>query len=185
VLANGGAAATFMLLHGVFPSAVWPWIGFAASLAAVNADTWATELGVLNRTPPRLVNTWKPVEPGTSGAVSWAGTLAALAGAALIALLAVFLTPAGWVEGVSPLALAGVLTAAGLAGSFFDSFLGATVQAIYFCPACAKETERHPLHTCGTPTGLRRGWPRLNNDWVNVLCGLVGAAVALVIISTF
>jgi len=182
VLANGGVATVFMILHGILPAEAWPWIGFAASLAAVNADTWATELGVLNRTPPRLVTTWKSVEPGTSGAVSLAGTLAALAGSALIALLAAFLIPVGGVEGVSPLALVGVLTAAGMVGSFFDSFLGATLQAIYFCPACAKETERHPLHACGTPTVLKRGWPWLNNDWVNVLCALAGAGVALVII---
>jgi uncharacterized protein (TIGR00297 family) len=182
VLANGGVAAGFMVLHGIFPSAAWPWIGFAASLAAVNADTWATELGVLNRTPPRLVTTWQPAEPGASGAVSLGGTLAALAGSALIALLAAFLTPAALVKGVPPLLLVGALTTAGVVGSFLDSFLGAAVQASYFCPACGKETERHPLHTCGTPTVMRRGWRWLNNDQVNVLCALVGAVVGLVVI---
>jgi len=33
----------------------------------------------------------------------------------------------------------------------FDSFLGATVQAIYHCLQCGK-TEKHPRHTCGTET---------------------------------
>jgi uncharacterized protein (TIGR00297 family) len=182
VLANGGVAAGFMVLHGLFPGEAWPWIGFAASLAAVNADTWATELGVLNHTPPRRVTTWKPVEPGTSGAVSLVGTLAALAGSALIALLAVVLTPVG-AAGAPLAAMAAVLAAAGLAGSFFDSFLGATIQAMYHCPACAKETERHPLHTCGTPTVPRRGAGWLNNDWVNVLCALFGALVGLALLA--
>ena len=37
---------------------------------------------------------------------------------------------------------------AGLLGALFDSLLGATVQAIYYCPACEKETERHLIHLC-------------------------------------
>jgi uncharacterized membrane protein len=40
----------FVALHFFFPKETWPWLGFAISLAAVNADTWATELGVLNPT---------------------------------------------------------------------------------------------------------------------------------------
>jgi uncharacterized membrane protein len=60
-----------------------------------------------------------------------------------------------------------------------DSLLGATVQAIYYCPSCRKETERHPLHTCGTPTEQVRGWSWMNNDWVNFACGGVGAGLAL------
>jgi hypothetical protein len=55
-----------------------------------------------------------------------------------------------------------------------DSLLGATVQAIYTCPTCNKETERHPTHTCGTQTVLKRGWPWLNNDWVNTACAFAG-----------
>ncbi|NTV38224.1 MAG: DUF92 domain-containing protein, partial [Anaerolineales bacterium] len=46
VYGNGGIATAFAALHYFFPNDIWPWLGFAASLAAVNADTWATELGV-------------------------------------------------------------------------------------------------------------------------------------------
>ena len=52
VFGNGGLATFFAALHAFYPESILPWIGFAASLAAVNADTWATELGVLNPTPP-------------------------------------------------------------------------------------------------------------------------------------
>ena len=51
-----------------------------------------------------------------------------------------------------------------------DSLLGATVQVIYTCPACGKETERHPLHACGTQTVYKRGWRWMNNDAVNAFC---------------
>jgi uncharacterized membrane protein len=71
------------------------------------------------------------------------------------------------------------LVLAGLAGSFFDSLLGATKQAIYWCPFCQKETERFPTHLCGTGTVYYRGWRWLDNDWVNFLASLAGALVAV------
>jgi uncharacterized membrane protein len=55
--------------------------------------------------------------------------------------------------------------------------LGATVQGIYFCDRCGKETESH-IHRCGTGAHLVRGWSWLNNDVVNVLASAVGGLVA-------
>lgn len=176
VFGNGGLAATFVIFHYFYPESNIGWIGFAASLAAVNADTWATELGVLNPTPPRMImNLRKRVEKGTSGGVSLVGTLASLAGSALIAALASLFTD-NW-------SLFPLITLSGLAGSLFDSFLGATVQAMYFCPKDNKETEKHPLHTCGTETVHLRGWKWLTNDWVNFACGVFGAGIALVTVT--
>lgn len=179
VFGNGGVAALFAALHYFYPDASWMWVAFAGCLAAVNADTWATELGVLNPGPPRLItNPGREAEKGTSGAVSPFGTLAALAGALLIGVCAVLFSP---YPASGELGLAVAL--AGLLGSLFDSLLGATVQAIYDCPSCLKETEHHPLHTCGTPTILRRGWPWLDNDLVNLGCGLSGVLLALLLSS--
>jgi uncharacterized protein (TIGR00297 family) len=176
VLANGGIASIFAGLHFFFPQASWTWMAFAASLAAVNADTWATELGVLSPSMPRLITSWKPVERGTSGGISVLGTLAAAGGAALIAVLAGLVRASGSFWMVTGIAILG-----GVLGSFFDSYLGATVQAIYRCPHCDKETEKHPLHTCGTETVRMRGWKWLNNDLVNMGCAVVGAVVGLIL----
>jgi uncharacterized membrane protein len=52
--------------------------------------------------------------------------------------------------------------------------LGATVQAVYWCPTCDKETERR-IHTCGTPTRLYRGRLWMDNEVVNLTCAAVGA----------
>ena len=179
VFGNGGLATLFAGLAVFFPGELWPWLAFAASLAAVNADTWATELGVLSPHPPRMMtNLTKVVEKGTSGGISLFGTFAALAGAGLIAILAGMLSPITGLP-LNGLALTLWVAFAGLAGSLVDSFLGATVQAIYLCPTCQKETERHPEHTCGTKTTLKRGFPWLDNDWVNFACGLGGVLFAL------
>jgi uncharacterized protein (TIGR00297 family) len=175
VMANGGLGALLAVTHAVYPGEAWPWIAFAGAMAAVNADTWATELGVLNPTPPRLITSGKAVERGTSGAISLGGSLAALGGAGLVALLAALFS--GPAAGMILLAA----TLGGVSGSFFDSWLGATIQAIYWCPACGKETERHPQHTCGSATSHYRGWLWLDNDWVNGLASLTGALVALII----
>jgi len=184
VFGNGGVATAFVLIHAFFPESILSWVGFAASLAAVNADTWATELGVLNPTPPRMVTELsKRVEKGTSGGISLFGTFASLLGSALIAILTAFLNPTETLI-VDPWLLALLITLAGLTGSLFDSFLGATVQAMYYCPTDKRETEKHPLHTCGTKTIHTRGWSWLNNDLVNVACGLSGSIIALLFIAT-
>lgn len=175
VFGNGGLATAFVLIHAFFPGSSLGWMGFAAALAAVNADTWATELGVLNPTAPRVITDLsRRVEKGTSGGISLVGTFASLLGAAVIAL------PAAWFTG--NWRLLPLIAFAGLAGSLFDSLLGATVQAMYYCPTDQKETEKHPLHTCGTETTHIRGWKWLSNDWVNFACGAFGVVIALLIV---
>jgi uncharacterized protein (TIGR00297 family) len=174
VFGNGGLATAFVLIQALYPESTVGWVGFAAALAAVNADTWATELGVLNPTPPRLITDLrKRVEKGTSGGVSLFGTLASLLGAGIIALPAALFTD-NWL-------LFPLISFAGLAGSLFDSLLGATVQAMYYCHVDKKETEKHPLHTCGTETVHIRGWEWLDNDWVNFACGAAGVLIALIL----
>jgi uncharacterized protein (TIGR00297 family) len=174
VFANGGLGTILVLMSNAYPGESWIWFAYAGAMAAVNADTWATELGVLNPKHPRLITTREVVEPGTSGGISVYGTLATLGGAALIGLVGVMFSPPGdrW-------SFLLVTTLGGSCGSLFDSLLGATVQAIYQCPYCDKETERHPLHTCGTVTHQIRGWHWLNNDFVNFLASVVGASIAI------
>ena len=164
VLANGGAAALCALLPLAFPKLgmARAHLLFLATLAAANADTWATEIGSALGGRPYDLRTGKPASAGTSGAVSLPGTLAALAGAALIGLFAG--GEAGW----------GIVTMAGVGGAFFDSLLGATVQARWHDPLRPGRLTERPQ--TGPPAC---GWRGINNDVVNALCTLGAVALAL------
>ncbi|WP_299025456.1 YbhB/YbcL family Raf kinase inhibitor-like protein [uncultured Thermanaerothrix sp.] len=178
VLANGGITGLAVILYAWQPTSLWPWLAGAAALAAANADTWATELGVLSAIPPRRILDGQHVEPGSAGGITPLGLLAALGGATVIAMLAALLPPPSLKFQFPTLAVLLIIALSGLLGSLVDSLLGASVQAMYYCPACRKETERHPLHACGEPTTHLRGWPWLTNDSVNAACTLSAALLA-------
>ncbi len=188
-LANGGAGALFALLTLIFPGSELLLVAFVGAMATVNADTWATELGVLSRDHPRLITTGEKVEPGTSGGVTRLGTMASLAGALAIGIVGfglvvmdekfggLGLAALGIKHWYSVLWILPVAMLGGLAGSAFDSLLGATVQVIYYSPYREKETEKK-IDPNGQPNNYLRGWKWLNNDWVNFLSSLVGAGTA-------
>ena len=211
VMANGGVATALSLAHAMTRSQQAEELlqaGYTGALATANGDTWATELGVLNTRPPRLITTGKPVAPGTSGGITLLGTGAAAAGGLSLGLVFWLLedlrkthirdnvgtasarphpcpptdshiVQRGTADGLKlSLPLIGLLS--GLAGSFADSLMGATIQAMYYCPTCEKETERH-VHSCGTPTTLLRGIPWFDNDVVNFIATLFGALVGMVL----
>ncbi|TMJ08784.1 MAG: DUF92 domain-containing protein [Bacillati bacterium ANGP1] len=122
VLANGAVAALLAVWAGVSPTS-WVHAAFAGAIAASTADTWATEIGLLSKAPPRLITarvlrTRAEVPPGTSGGVTWLGTIAACVGAAVIAGFSM-----AWL-GTQPAAI----WLAGLMGMMVDSILGATVE---------------------------------------------------------
>lgn len=178
VLANGGLGAALAVLSLVSTDSWSLFAAFVGAMAAVNADTWATELGVLNSRPPRLITNGQVVTVGTSGAVSRLGLAAAAAGALFIGVATVIFSP---LQGSLPLERIGSLIViallAGLGGSLVDSLMGATVQGIYWCGHCQKETEKR-IHTCGEHTRLLRGWAWLDNEWVNFICSAIGALLA-------
>lgn len=172
VMANGGPGALLALLSFVVPSPMWFPI-FIGVMATVTADTWATELGTLARRPPRMITSGRVAEVGTSGAISPLGTAVSLSGGLLIGFAAGLLG-----DEIALMAALLIGGAAGLVGSLIDSLLGATIQQIFYCPACGKETERK-VHRCGVATRPLRGYAWLDNDAVNLLSSLVGGMTAV------
>ena len=180
-MANGGLSA---LCAVAYASAGRPTVllaAFVGLMATVNADTWATELGVLSPHKPRLITTGREVEPGTSGGITLFGSSASALGAALIGvclivLLAIEHGSVTW--WVLPAAIAG-----GFGGAMLDSLLGATYQAIY-AYSDGRETERR-FDRRGNPTTFVRGWSWLNNDIVNLSSSVGGALIAILVMIVF
>jgi uncharacterized protein (TIGR00297 family) len=141
---------------------------YLGALAAVTADTWGTEIGVLTKGKTISVLTLKSVEPGTSGGISEYGSVGGAIGAAVVAL-----SGYPW---YTELRTTAIVVVSGVAGSLIDSLLGATLQAQFKCEICGKVTERK-TH-CGLTTELSRGTRWIGNDVVNGMCALVGALVA-------
>ena len=96
-------------------------LAVSAALAEAAADTVSSELGQARSANARLITTWEEVAAGTDGGVSWTGTLAGIAAAALVSLVSVL-------TGLVPLKWLGVSIIAAVVGMIADSFLGALLE---------------------------------------------------------
>jgi uncharacterized protein (TIGR00297 family) len=170
VLANG-LLPTLMVIAGLFIKNETAFLLYLGGLAAATADTWATEIGLRFGKQPRSILTGKLVAPGTSGGITLAGSLGAILGAALVALVGYLSyrffedVEIRWQPFIG-VAIAGIIA------QFIDSLLGATLQRRNRCVVCGKITERG--EHCGQPTNYASGWRWLDNDVVNIACGVSG-----------
>ncbi|MFH1786011.1 MAG: DUF92 domain-containing protein [Candidatus Micrarchaeota archaeon] len=112
VLSNGSLPALLALLSPITGP-----IPFIASIAAVTADKFGSEVGVLDRNDPVSVLNFKHVKPGTSGAMSILGTIGSFAGSGSIGFAAMF------IFNLDP-TQAFLISIAGLVGAIFDTLFG-------------------------------------------------------------
>jgi uncharacterized protein (TIGR00297 family) len=170
VLANG-LLPTLMVIAGLIIKNEAAFLLYLGGLAAATADTWATEIGLRFGKQPRSILTGKWVAPGTSGGITLAGVLGAILGAALVALAGYWSyllfenVAIRWQQFIG-------VTLAGVIAQFIDSLLGATRQRRNRCVVCGKITERS--EHCGQATSYASGWQWLDNDVVNIACGVSG-----------
>lgn len=168
IVCNVATAAAMALLF-----ALTKWEGFlcafGGALAASLADSMASELGILSKTPPRDICTLKKVRPGISGGVSALGLAMSAVGAVIIAAVCL-----GQGRG---LVFCLVIALSGFAAALVDSLLGSAVQAKYRCPVCGAVTEKK-IH-CGEEGRVEKGLSFVNNDIVNLMNNLSGAVIAL------
>ena len=141
-------------------------VAFLSYFSCCGGDTFASELGVLSKSKPRLITTFcrKEVEPGTNGGVSLLGVVASILGGLVAAsgwALGAYIT-----SGVRTEIMYALIIGAfgGFFGSFVDSVLGATVQYSGYC------RERKKVVSKPGPTVTKiSGLEILSNSGVNVL----------------
>jgi uncharacterized protein (TIGR00297 family) len=121
VWANGFWLAIFCLGWFITHSEGFLIAAFTA-IAAATADTWATEIGT--HKPGTTINiiTLKPAEPGDDGGISMKGSIAAVAGAAMISVFSLLS------DAIVMKNAAFLVFLFGLIGCFIDSVLGAVYR---------------------------------------------------------
>ena len=120
VVANIGVAAAAVLV-GLLTRHSAGLVACSAALAEAAADTTSSEVGQAASDSAYLITSFRPVPVGTDGGISFAGTLAGIAAAAVVAAVCCV---TGMIARSSLLPVA----AAGVLGMIVDSFLGATLE---------------------------------------------------------
>jgi uncharacterized protein (TIGR00297 family) len=172
VIANGGAGGILVILYTLNPNELY-YLIYLATLSAVCADTWATEIGTWKKTSTYNILNLKPIEQGVSGGISFVGSTGAVLGSIAIALSGIMWNTISTFEFIILIVISGVF------GSFFDSLLGATIQAQNLCVVCSKITEKK-IH-CGSEANHYQGKKWINNDVVNLLSGIAGGVVIVIL----
>ncbi|KAH8100384.1 integral membrane protein DUF92-domain-containing protein [Cristinia sonorae] len=145
-------------------------------------DTLASELGILSKSPPRLITTGKAVPPGTNGGVSVAGTLASVAGGLVMGLTAavtLFIESAACRrDALSLIPVMGWGALAGLLGSLLDSLMGATIQRTKFSSTTKRILiDESPAPANNADIRVISGLDILTNNQVNLLSSIVTAVI--------
>eukprot|EP00164_Ancoracysta_twista_P007728 GFYU01011023.1.p1 GENE.GFYU01011023.1~~GFYU01011023.1.p1 ORF type:complete len:296 (-),score=68.27 GFYU01011023.1:175-1062(-) len=158
---------------------------YLAHYSCCNGDTWSSEVGIVSRTKPRLITTWREVPHGTNGGVTPLGLQAAAAGGLFIGVVSYIVglvlvlcsgdssvTVDGYMRAQWPVIL--VCLVGGLGGSMIDSILGATLQ-FSGLDADSKKAVNEPgpgvIHTSGADI--------LSNHQVNWISAMLTAFLSV------
>ena len=203
VFANSGTACVLLALHAYLlnstpfissnvPLSAGPYvpvlqkalpIGIVAQYAAVAADTFSSELGILAKMDPFMITApWRKVPRGTNGGVTVEGLLYGGLGGLLltgVAGIALYLAPPNMLLDTRTGAL---LAVSGLVGSVIDSILGALAQATVTDKRTGKVVEgAGGVRVKVLPDGSRvkLGQDLLTNNGVNFVMAALASVLAM------
>ncbi len=183
VIATGLVPFIFSIVFFITKSDIYL-LAAISSIAISCADTWASEIGVLNKGKTISIINLRPVKKGVSGGVSMLGTLVSLAGALLIATVfsLIYMIINGSSLEFTIIAFVGI-TLIGFSGSVIDSIFGATIQARHIDSKTNQITESR--RTAGQLNKTVSGIKYVSNNAVNLLTGIVGGILGLIFFSSF
>ncbi len=170
VFCNVGLGAVLLLVGWLLEDARFS-LAYAAVMAASLADSLASELGILSKAAPVDICTLKRTQRGLSGGVSLLGLGSSFLGAALIAV--VYSLARGW-SGFW------FITLCGFAGALVDSICGSLLQVKYRCQTCGLITER--VQHCLQPTVRVKGFSKITNDAVNLICNIFVGVLSVILL---
>lgn len=170
VLANGSLGIVFGILYLIFKSSIFL-VAYASVFSEALADTASSGIGSRSEKTFDIFR-MKKVSTGTSGGISFIGTLSAILSAAFIAGISAISPEIGFIEAM-------IILASGFSGSVFDSLLGSLLQGKYKCLVCGEETEER-IH-CNVKTSKISGLEWINNSAVNFFSTLFASIISIIL----
>ncbi|MBS1510394.1 MAG: DUF92 domain-containing protein [Bacteroidetes bacterium] len=163
VFANGLIGIIFLCGYTLTGNQNWL-LSYLASFCISMSDTASSEWGVFLKGKVVDIIGLKSLPPGVSGGVSFAGTIAGLLGAAILAFIGVYTYQLSR-------NIFFLLTLTGFAGMIADSILGSLLQVKYRSPAgsIADAPANGAFHW--------KGFSWCTNDMVNILSNALVSAV--------
>lgn len=150
--------------------------GAIAVIGEQFADTMASDFGKLSKRQPVDILSFKRIQTGLSGGISFLGTLMALVGSAIAVII-----PSLFLGQEFTFKIFALLCLTAFAGTLMDSVMGSGLQALYKCNVCNALVE-NPVH-CEENAVRVKGLPWLTNSMVNFLSGLFTAGFAILLTS--
>lgn len=179
VISNALVATIFLIIYRLTTQNIFL-IASVVSIATSNADTWASEIGVLSKGKTFSILNFKIMEKGSSGAVSILGLIASMLGAFFIGVVftTIYATFHDF-EWVTLLTYGMIITIGGFIGALLDSYLGLLVQAKYKGKQSGRIFELKKIP--GEQAILISGITFITNDAVNFLSGLFSSIITIVL----
>ena len=153
-------------------------IASVMAFAVANADTWASEIGVLSTSKPVYLIKRTPVERGISGGVTWLGSFASLLGALLIGTFYVGVELYSGSSAGDAITVGVYIVLIGFMGSVIDSLIGELWQAKYKDASGAITERRKDGY-------IISGYKKIDNNVVNFVSGLLSALLGMAVIAGF
>lgn len=148
-------------------------VAYTIGLAEAFADSAASDIGVLSDSPPFDICTFKKIDKGISGGISFLGTVASF--------IACLLCSCVYYIVFRSIKTSFFVLIIPFLGCVLDSILGSRLQAKFKCAVCGKNTEK--LSHCDEKTLFVSGIRFIQNCTVNFISNTATVIVSILILS--